>query len=576
MIRSSAHKILRDEAYFCVQDMNIATGHSDDTDDVTAGNGPYACSDGKVCAVFSGDLYNVQEIRFDLEKKGRIFQTLSELVVCLYEEYGTDFATKLNGAFVIALWDGKRKKLLLVRDRIGERTVYYFLKDGRIFFGSDMKILLECPFYEKEIDFESLHHYFSLRSVPQPRSIFKGIRYVLPGEILTFQKGIVQTMRYWDCVFGEGPTVTERVAVRKISTLLTESVKERMGDGAQFGALLSGGLDSSSVVATLSKLSARPLKTFHLNYGKAVDGKLADVAAARKIAELYKTEHHEYVMGSGEIMRNIKESIEIFDEPFGVFAPFSFFSDIEKHGQKIIFTGIGGEELFGGYAYHHLVASDSSVNVLLRQYIFSLCDFNESQKRELYSDFLKEKTKGFDSMTVWKGYFKQASAKRYLDKIFEIDIRNFLSEQTMYSIGKGADRYSLRLVNPLLDYRLVEYVASLKGEFKVRNDRKKHLLKEVVKDLLPEELINRPKEVFALSADQCLLDGMEGHVRKILSRKRIGRHGFFEGDVVVGFVDEYYSGAAKKKPNGLSGKSYLADKLFILIIFQLWWEKQFG
>ncbi len=179
-------------------------------------------------------------------------------------------------------------------------------------------------------------------------------------------------------------------------------------------------------------------------------------------------------------------------------------------------------------------------------------------------------------MTFWKQYFRQATAKEYIDKIFEIDIKNILPDQSLYAIGKVADLYSFRPKNPLLDYRLVEYVASLKGEFKVRNDRKKHLLKEVVKDLLPEELINRPKEVFALSADQCLLDGMEGHVRKILSRKRIGRHGFFEGDVVVGFVDEYYSGAAKKKPNGLSGKSYLADKLFILIIFQLWWEKQFG
>lgn len=563
------------EAYFDARDMHIAVGQSDG---VASWGDSGGRSDGSIRAVFSGDLYNARELRSDLEKKGRTFlsRTPSELVVRLYEEYGADFTARLNGAFVIALWDGDREELSLIRDRIGERTVYYFLKDGRIFFASDMKMLLGCPAYEKEIDFESLHHYFSFRSVLQPRSIFKGIRYVLPGESLVFGKGALRENRYWDCVFGEGPIVTDRAAVRNVSELLTESVRERMGDDAPLGALLSGGLDSGSVVATLSKLSEKPIRTFHLNYGKGTDGKLADVAAARKIAGLYGTEHHEYVMGSAEIMRNIRKSVEIFDEPFGVFAPFSFFSDIAKRGQKILFTGNGGDELFGGYAYHHPAASESSVSGMLRRYVFSLCDFNERQKRELYSDFLKEKTKGFDSMTLWRDYFRQAKAKGYLDRIFEIDMRNILPEQTLYAIGKAADSHSLRLANPLLDYHLVEFVASLKGEFKVRDGRKKRLLKEAAKDLLPEELIDRPKEVFALSADQCLLDGMEGHVRTILSRKRLERHGFFDGDAVAGFVDEYYSGTVKKGTDGSSGKAYLADKIFVLIIFQLWWEKHFG
>ncbi len=575
MIHSSVHKHLRDEAYFNARDMHIVTGQSD----TEVSNGVHHTrSNEKIFAVFSGELYNAREIRSDLEEKGRLLVTGddAEIIVHLYEEYGSDFATHMNGAFAIALWDGARKELLLVRDRIGERTVYYFLKDDQIFFSSDMKMLLGCPVYKKEIDFESLHHYFSFRSVPQPRSIFKGIRYVLPGELLVFKKGTIHKKAYWNCLFGEGSTVTDSGAVRKISELLAESVGERMCDSAQLGALLSGGLDSSSVVATLSKLSARPLKTFHLNYGKAVDGKLADVAAARKIAELYKTEHHEYVMGSGEIMQNIRKSIEIIDEPFGVFVPFSFFSDIAKRGQKILFTGNGGDELFGGYAYHHPVASESSVNEMLRQYIFSLCDFNERQKKELYSDFLKEKTRDFDSMTFWKQYFRQATAKEYIDKIFEIDIKNILPDQSLYAIGKVADLYSFRPKNPLLDYRLVEFVASLKGGFKIKNNRKKRLLKESMKGLLPEELVDRPKEVFALSADQCLLDGMEGHVRNILSRKRLGRHGFFNDDEVIGLVDEYYSGATKKRKDGLSRKAYLSDKVFVLMMFQLWWEKHFG
>ncbi|NTW27399.1 MAG: asparagine synthase (glutamine-hydrolyzing) [Candidatus Moranbacteria bacterium] len=575
MMHASMGKKIYKEEIFTENGINIGAGYLI-ISKLNKGDEVLYDNDG-IHAVFSGEMYNFTELKLDLKKKGYEFSINSnaEMIAFLYREYGADFIVKINGAFAIILWDNAQRKLFLFRDRLGEKNIYYLLRGKRIIFSSEMRIILEAPFYKKEIDFESLHHYFSFRSIPQPRSIFKDIQYVLPGELLMFKDGILKKKKYWNCTFGDRKNVDEKVLIPKMSDLFSTAIKDRICNEIQPKVLLSGGLDSSSIVATLSGLSKKALKTFHLNYGKKINAKLADVVAARKVAKLYKTDHQEYLMGPKEIMRNIKKSIEVFDEPLGVFVPFSFFANVVDGDGDVVFSGNGGDEVFGGYDYHRTVEGQSSDTELLQKYIFNFYDFNESEKQEIYSDSLRRKMKNFNSIAIWKEYFQETTSRKYPDKIFEIDIKNIVPEQTLYISREVGTHFSFQPRAPFLDYRLIELAASLKGEIKVKNNRNKHLLKELIKNCLPYDIINRPKDVFTLSADQCLMDNMKKNIKDILAKERLEKHGFLNIEVVNELVRDYYTSGVKKEQPKLRNSAHLADKIFILMIFQLWWEHHF-
>lgn len=557
--------------------------------DLVTGQQPISNEDKTIWVIFNGEIYNFLERRKELENKGHHFYTKSdtETIVHLYEEYGLNFPNKLNGMFAIALWDKIKKQLILVRDRMGVKPLYYFFKNNKIVFGSEIKAILAHPLYKKEINFESLHHFLSLKHTPAPKTIFKNIFALLPGEILIFKNGKIKKEKYWKLTFKEDNSLAEQEASRKILELLTDSVRLRMRSDVPVGAYLSGGMDSSSIVALMSKFTNQPINTFCLGYRERFKNKLADFYAARKIAKLYKTNHFEYIMSWQEIPEKIDKIIEAFDEPFaGVVSTF-FISQLIKKHVKVALSGDGGDELFGSYLSHRLAQplvdylANKKINKNLsqtdREMLIKLADknpwrwrakysiFSEQEKQKLYSKFLKSKTKNYNSIYLWKEYFRNTTTKDPLNQVLEAEFKTIFPDQVLAFVDRLSMAHSIELRTPFLDYRLVEFVAKIPGKLKIKNNIVKYILKKAVKDLLPEEIVNRSKEGFVLPINQWLLKDMKDYVESIVCPERLKKHGFFNEALVKDLIKSYYANQQFENSN----------KVWSLIMFQLWWEKYF-
>ncbi|MBU3922738.1 asparagine synthase (glutamine-hydrolyzing) [Patescibacteria group bacterium] len=566
--------------------------------DLTTGKQPITNEDKSIWIVLNGEIYNFLELKKELKKSGHKFSTKSdtEIIIHLYEEYGLNFPKKLNGMFAIAIWDSSKQKLILVRDRMGVKPLYYFFNNKEIVFGSEIKAILAGDFYKKSIDFESLHHFLSLKHVPAPKTIFKNIFTILPGEMLIFKDGKIKKNKYWKPEFKENCSLTEKEIKKKILNLLNDSVKLRMRSDVPVGAYLSGGLDSSSIVALMTRFTNKPINTFCLGYEDDFKNKSADFYAARKIAKIYKTNHHEYIMSWKEIPKQINNIIKAFDEPFGGVISTFFLSQLIKKHVKVALSGDGADELFGSYLSHRLAQpmvdyvklkkNNQNIEKILNKLnlnegdkeiflkIFDkdvwnwrakLLVFNEKEKKHLYSPKLKNKTREFNSINLFKKYFKKTTTKDPLNRILEVEFKTIFPDQVLAFADRLSMAHSIELRSPFLDYRFVEFVNTIPGNLKIKNGAVKSILKESVWDLLPQEIINRPKEGFVLPINQWLFKNMEGYVKKVLSSKRLRLHGFFNEIFVKNLIECYYTNQQLENSN----------KIWNLIMFQLWWEKYF-
>ncbi len=278
--------------------------------DVETGHQPIHNEDKTVWLVFNGEIYNFIELRSELEKTGHKFYTDhsdSEVLVHLYEEYGYNFVNKLNGMFAIALWDSKKERLVLVRDRMGVKPLFYMLLNNNLVFASEIKSILSHPEYHREINYEAVYHYFTFKNISAPMTAFKGIYSLLPGEMITFSRGKLLKEKWWKIQFHENQRYDEEYVKQELLALLEDAVRLRMRSDVPFGAYLSGGVDSSAIVALMTKFSKKAVKTFSLGYKDDLKNKEADLCYARKISELYKTEHSEYIMSYKELIDDIEK-----------------------------------------------------------------------------------------------------------------------------------------------------------------------------------------------------------------------------------------------------------------------------
>jgi asparagine synthase (glutamine-hydrolysing) len=583
------HRGPDDEGFYTIKEISLGMRRLSIIDLVT-GQQPISNEDKTIWIVFNGEIYNFLELKKELEKKGHQFSTRSdtETIIHLYEEYGLEFSNKLNGMFAIALWDDRTKKLILVRDRVGVKPLYYFLKNGKLIFGSEIKAILAHPLYKKDIDFEALHHFFSLKHTPASKTIFKDIFSLLPGEILVFKNRKITKKKYWDLNFKENSLLNEKKTSREILEILTDSVRLRMRSDVPVGAYLSGGIDSSSVVALMTKFTHRPINTFCLSYQDKFKNKIADFEAARKVAKLYHTNHHEYIMSWREIPEQIDKIIEAFDEPFGGVISTFFLSQLITKHVKVALSGDGADELFGSYLSHRLAQpmtqylknkkidylglSNSDKEILLRiadkmlwKWRAKLSVFDEEEKNDLYSNYLKSKTNKFNTVNLWRNYFKNTTTKDPLNQVLEAEFKTIFPDQVLSFVDKLSMAHSIELRTPFLDYRFVEFVASIPGGFKIKNGIVKYIFKKAAEELLPQEIIERPKEGFVLPINQWLLKNMEDYVKSVLSPERLRKHGFFNEVLVKDLIRCYYANQQLENSN----------KVWSLIMFQLWWGKYF-
>ncbi|OGP28037.1 MAG: asparagine synthase (glutamine-hydrolyzing), partial [Deltaproteobacteria bacterium GWB2_42_7] len=473
--------------------------------DIETGRQPVHNEDKTIWIVFNGEIYNFHELRKELEGKGHRFYTDhsdTEVIVHLYEEYGNDFTHKINGMFAIALWDKTKEKLILIRDRMGVKPLFYCLVNNKLIFGSEIKAIIANQDYNKDMNYQGIYHYFTFKNIPAPLTAFKGIYSLLPGEILTFSKGQMSKNRWWKIKFVETEQYNESYVKDKILSLLEDATRVRMISDVPFGAYLSGGVDSSSIVALMTRFSDKPVKTFSLGYEDELKSKEADLYYARKVSQAYKTEHYEYIMSHKELIDDIRDVIGAFDQPFSGTISTYFLSKLIRKHVKVALSGDGADELFGSYLSHRVAQPmhyfsglyekvKSNALTDTEKNLFAPCDmkfledlFNKSEGDEvkwrynlaLFSDEGKDKllTDDFkanlskaNSFGLLKEHFNDLTARNPLNRILEMEWNTQLPDQVLAFADFLSMAHSVEIRSPFLDYRLVEFVATIPDNMKI-------------------------------------------------------------------------------------------------------------
>lgn len=567
--------------------------------DVATGHQPMFNEDNSIAVVFNGEIYNYIELRDELIAAGHRFRSDhsdTEVVVHLYEQYGDAFLDRLNGMFAIALWDAPRRRLLLARDRAGIKPLYFAPLGGGIAFGSEPKALLIHPEISREPDRAALHHYFTLKNIPAPHSAFKAIKQLRAGELLIHQDGKSETRRWWRVNFREDDSITEQDAAANIRALLEDSVRLQMRSDVPVGAYLSGGVDSSSVVALMSGLGARNVKTFTLVYDDDLPNKNSDRAFARKVSDMYETEHHEQLVRFDEVPENLDAILGAFDEPFsGVISTYFLTALIAKH-VKVALSGDGADELFGSYLSHRMsqplaaVLADPSLLdkpgptgpligyegewPSLKRLIargdeasrrMGLFFADEAAKRSLYTPSMLAAIGDASTETDLRTLYGECASRDPLNRALFVDFETLLPDQVLPFVDRLSMAHSVEVRPPFLDHRLIEYVATLPGRMKIKQGRVKSILKDAVANLLPPGLVDRPKEGFVMPINEWLLDRLKAYVLDALSPERLKRHDMLDAQAVAQLLTRYYG-----------GETGLAGRIWNLVSFQMWWERYIG
>jgi len=573
------------------------------------GKQPMFNEDKSVWLVCNGEIYNFKELKKELEKKGHKFNSKSdnEVIVHLYEEYGVEFAKKINGMFAIAIWDEKKQRLIMVRDRLGIKPLYYSINNKGVIFSSEIKGILAYPSFKKKIDFEALHYYFFHNQIPMPKTIFENIYSVLPAELIIFSKNrqLPQKKKYWKLVFTENNVENEKDVSKHLLSLLKTSVKSHMISDAPMGVALSGGIDSSILVALLSKYTNKPIKTYSFSFEDDTLIKQKDFQMAEKIAKLFKTDHHAFILKPQILIENLSRIIESFDMPISTFAFDYYLCQEAAKDIKVIFTGDGTEELFGKYWNHRLAQSMAHVlgyvdnkkdyTYLEKEFInkysrivperawqFSeLYAFRENEKSKLYSNLLLKKTKECDVSAHLSNCFTQTTAKNFFNKVLEIDTNNFLVNHTLNIVDRVSMINSIEIRSPFLDHHLVEYVASLPARLKSRQGITKYILKQSIKSIIPKDLIDKFKSgVTGPPINKWLLFKLEKYVKDVLSPSSLKKHNLFNEKYISSILKEHYQYRKFHKSyedyNFSYAKKNHTIKIWKLLIFQLWWDKYFS
>ena len=571
--------------------------------DVETGQQPIHNEDKSIWTVFNGEIYNFLELRRELEETGHRFYTDhsdTEVIVHLYEECGDDFLHKLNGMFAICLWDKKEDKLLLIRDRMGVKPLFYACIGNTLIFGSEIKAILAHSLYSSDINYEAICHYFTFKNIPCPLTAFKGIYSLSPGEILTFSKGTISRHRWWKIRFRENEGCDEEYAKGKILALLEDATRIRMRSDVPFGAYLSGGVDSSSVVALMTRFSDTPIKTFALGYEDELKNKEADLFHARRVSQAYNTEHYEYIMSYKELVDDVGNVIKAFDQPFsGTISTYFLTKLITKH-VKLALSGDGADELFGSYLSHRVAGPIYHFSRLYdkvrsnaltegEKRLFSPCDmgflgelynkskgdevtwrynlyvFSDEEKDNLLHGNLKNSMNHANSFDFLNRQFRALTARDPLNRILEMEWNTQLPDQVLAFVDFLSMAHSVEIRSPFLDYRVVEFVATIPGSLKIRNGNVKDILKKAVDPLLPEGITKRPKEGFILPVFDWMVEKFKDYSMEILSEKRLRKHDLLNRDIVKDIVQSYYSGNRNN-----------AGKVWNLMMFQVWWDTYFG
>jgi asparagine synthase (glutamine-hydrolysing) len=558
--------------------------------DLATGEQPVFNEDRSIAVIFNGEIYNYIELRADLLRAGHRFSTDhsdTEVIVHLYEEHGLDFLNYLNGMFAIALWDQRRRELVLARDRLGIKPLYFALLRDGVAFGSEPKALLEHPEVSREPNLIAVHHYLSLKNVPAPLSAFRGIEQLRSGELAICRGREVTRRRWWLPSFDRVVEIDEREAADEILRLLKDSVRLQMRSDVPFGAYLSGGLDSSSVVALLARQGAGKIKTFTLVYEGDFPNKENDRNFARVVAERCGTEHHEHLVTFDDLPEKLNDIVRAFDEPFsGVISTYFITESIARH-VKVALSGDGSDELFASYLPHRIAAPlaaysegrndpDSLVpfeNDIARLALLhdrgdeaarrmGLYLLDDKEKNILYSSAMRDAVSGTTTEALIRNRLAACRSNDPINRALFLDLETLLPDQVLPFVDRLSMAHSVEVRPPFLDHRLVEFACSLPGHFKIRAGRVKSILKDAMRDLLPPDLVARPKEGFIMPINEWLIGHLKGYVSATLAPDKLKRLGLFRVEAVQDILDAHFA-----------GRRHYGNQIWNLLMLQLWWDR---
>lgn len=576
-----------------------------------AGHQPMCNEDGMIWIAYNGEIYNYQSIRSELIDKGHRFEGNSdtEVIVHLYEEDGLEAVKRLNGMFSFALWDTEKQLLWLCRDRVGIKPLVYFWDGKQFLFASEIKAILKDPSIPKKLDLQALNLYLAFSYIPAPRTIYEGIQKLPPGHSLTLQGGTLTVQSYWDTPenidseLSLGRFVDQKETYcEKLYEVLSDAVQSRMIADVPLGAFLSGGIDSSVIVALMARQSDRPVKTFSIGFKDVPQ--YDETRYAREVAGLYRTDHHEFKLTFQDMINVLPEVLSTFDEPFSdssAIPTYIVSRETRKH-VTVALSGDGGDELFAGYRSYlgqHWYQKYMMIPALVRENIFEriiekLPDSRENLAMEhvrRIKKFLKGTKGSFPErllalkevmpLDLRKKIQKHAlqtedaalvsicdRIRQYsgdpLNSILYSDFKDSLPGDMLNKVDWMSMKNSLEVRVPFLDHRVVELAFGMPGSMKLHRGKTKYILKETFRSLLPESLYHRPKAGFEVPISQWLRTDLKFLVDQYLSEERIRDQGLFEYDVIAGLVDSHRR-----------MKTDTSWMLWNLIVFQYWYDLYF-
>ncbi|MEW6095117.1 MAG: asparagine synthase (glutamine-hydrolyzing) [bacterium] len=573
--------------------------------DLVSGHQPIHNEDKTIWVVYNGEIYNFQEIRESLEKNRHCFytQTDTEVIVHLYEEMGTKCVEKLNGMFGFALWDKQKNILFLARDRIGIKPLHYTTINNQFIFGSEIKSILVHPDVKREVDILSLSKYLTFEYIPAPNTIFKGIKKLSPGYMMTInQTGEIKTEQYWDINFSYDKKIKkEKVYQEELLSLLKASVKRMLISDVPLGVFLSGGIDSSTVTALMSELVPGQVKTFSIGFE---DRSFDESCYARKVAQYFGTSHYEEILNPNKLIELVPVIADVLDEPLGdaSIIPTYLLSQFTRRHVTVALGGDGGDELFAGYPTYQahrlahfyeklpgfvrkgmiekiikkLPVSTSNISFdfqakkfisgipyspEIRNYIW-LGSFSPNEKKDLLSNEICDILKNSDSFEDIEMYLAKTDAENFLDRLLYLDMKFYLQEDILAKVDRASMANSLEVRPPLLDHTFVEYVANLPPQLKLKGLITKYIFKKAVKHLLPRGIASRKKKGFGIPVAKWFKNELKGFVLDVFAQSKIKDEGFFNYSYIEKLLKDHFEG---KKDN--------RKLLWTLLVFELWYEK---
>ena len=601
-----AHRGPDDAGYYL--DDHVGLGHRRlSIIDLSGGHQPIFNEDRSLVIVFNGEIFNYQELMEQLMAKGHRFATRSdtETILHAYEQWGEDCVTRLRGMFVFAIWDMKQQILFLARDRLGIKPLFYGSAHGAFSFASEMKAILADANFPRTLDELALTSYFNLSYIPDELTIYRDIRKLLPGHTLTFQKGKITIKKYWDLYLSPLRDKSENYFISGFMELLQEAVKIRLMSEVPLGAFLSGGIDSSSVVALMSRASSSPVNTFCMGFGGDVGGYLDERVYAREVAERYATSHREFEVRP-EAEWIVETIVRAFDEPFADDSaiPSYFVCKIARENVTVALSGLGGDEVFAGYERYLGFALSSKYNYLpafirerlVRPLVESLPERPDGhytinhmkrfvrgaglEEGERYFGFLRKlnpalQSSFFNDSARFAEHFdgcREIVLKHFhssnvegkadsLNRALYCDLKTYLPEDILAVTDRLSMHHALEVRVPFLDHKFLEFCAGIPPEMKLKGLTKKHLLKQAVSNYLPKDVITHRKQGFVGPMTRWLKNELKPFVVDTLAEKKLRKHDLINPVVVRRILDEHFS-----------GKEIHDTLIWSLVVFQNWFD----